>query len=124
MPLTLKGIGSPRVILQADSSNAGPVFVGNRYENGPNGVIATLDASNNLDTLLPGQGHEYGDFVANDRLPKTRDYFIEANYRHIMSEWYVNGTIGDLVIVNWLDENIGTIHDTDGLPIDVTSLDR
>lgn len=122
MALTEKGIYTPKLGIRADSNNLQPVYVGNIYDNGREGNILTLGNANNLRILQPGQGEEYTDDKQYDRFPRMRSPFIERGYLHIMSEWFVKGTAGDLVFVSWLDENTGSFKDVyTQLPIDVTS---
>lgn len=123
-PLTLKGIGTPSMVVSSESNNASPVYVGNLYDSGINGVMQPLSASNSIDTLLPGQGQQYNDRHQFDRFDRKRNPYIENSYRHIMSQWYVRGAIGDLVYVTWLDENLGPLRDINGAVIDVENLSR
>lgn len=121
MPLTLYGIFTPRMTIKADPNNLQPVYVGNIYENGTNGVIRTLDSTNNLNTLNPGQSEEYANIVQNDRLPRTRNFYIERNYLHVMPEWYVKGSVGDIVFVTWFDEGNGFLDISSQRQIDVST---
>jgi len=121
MPLTLYGIFTPRMTIKADPNNLQPVYVGNIYENGTNGVIRVLDSTNNLNTLQPGQNEEYANIVQNDRLPRTRNFYIERNYLHVMPEWYVKGSAGDIVFVTWLDEGNGFLDINSQRQIDVST---
>ena len=121
MPLTLKGIFTPKLTIRADSNNLYPVYTGNIYENGTNGVLRTLGADNNLDTLVPGRSEEYGNIVQNDRLPRTRNFYIERNYLHVMSEWYVKGNAGDIVFITWEDEGNGFFDVNTQTQIDVST---
>lgn len=106
MPLTLVGLGTPSMTIKADSNNLQVVYIGNIFENGnDNGGIRTLDANNNKDYLRPGKEVTYANDVQYDRLPRHRSPFTENNQRHLMSQWYVNGAVGDLVFVTWDDEN-------------------
>lgn len=121
MSLTLNGIFTPRMTIKADPNNLQPVYVGNIYENGAEGVIRTLGSSNNLNTLQPGQDEEYANIVQNDRLPRTRNFYIERNYLHVMTEWYVKGSVGDIVFVTWLDEGNGFLDINSQTQIDVST---
>lgn len=120
MPLTLYGIGTPQMILKADPNNLQPIYIGNIFDNGNGNQITTLDANNNAQTLRPGNDVIYGDTEQFDRLPRLRNFFIENNRRHIMSQWFAKGTAGDILIVTWLDEN-NPILNTSNQLIDVTS---
>lgn len=121
MPLTLNGIFTPRMTIKADPNNLQSVYVGNIYENGTNGVIRALDSTNNLNTLNPGQSEEYANIVQNDRLPRTRNFYIERNYLHVMTEWYVKGSVGDIVFVTWADEGNGFFNVNSQTQIDVST---
>jgi len=123
-PLTLKGIGTPQIVVQADASNLQPVYVGNIFDTGVNGVMQTLTAGNALDTLLAGQGQQYNSGQQDDRFERRRSWYQENNFRHIMSQWFVKGTAGDLVYVTWLDENLGPLYDTNGVLVNVEGLSR
>jgi len=106
MPLTLVGLGTPSMTIKADPNNLGIVYIGNIFENGnDSGGIRTLDANNNKDFLRPGKEITYANDVQFDRLPRVRSPFTENNQRHLMSQWYVKGAVGDLVFVTWDDEN-------------------
>lgn len=117
MPLTLVGLGTPSMTIKADSNNLEVVYIGNIYENGLNGIIQSLSADNNKDSLRPGKEVTYANDVQFDRLPRVRSPFTENNQRHLMSQWYVKGAIGDLVFVTWEDEN-DEIRTTDNQLVD------
>jgi len=121
MPLTLKGIFSPEITIRSDSNNLQPVYVGNIYENGNNGVLLPLGPTNALNILQNGQTEEYKNIVQNDRLPRTRNFYIEKNFLHVMTEWYVRGTAGDIVFVTWLDEGNGFMDVNTQTLIDVST---
>lgn len=122
MALTLKGIYSPKLILKADPNNLFPIYLGTIYENGNGGTILPLGVNNNMETLIPGEQQIYGDMRQYDRFPRTRNFYIENNYLHMMPHWFVKGTIGDILFVSWLDENTGSFRDIHSQQlIDVTS---
>lgn len=121
MPLTLKGIFTPKITIKADSNNLNPVYVGNIYENGSNGSLLPLGSSNALNTLQPGQIEEYGDTTQTDRLPRTRNFYLERNRLHVMSEWYVKGNAGDIVFITWLDEGNGFLDVFTQTQIDIST---
>jgi len=121
MPLTLNGIFTPRMTIKADPNNLQPVYVGNIYENGENGVLLPLGPNNNLNTLNPGQSEDYANIVQNDRLPRTRNFYIEMNYLHVMPQWYVKGSVGDIVFVYWADEGNGFFDINSQTQIDVST---
>ena len=121
MPLTLKGIFTPKITIKADSNNLNPVYVGNLYENGSNGSLLPLGSSNALNTLQPGQIEEYGDTTQTDRLPRTRNFYLERNRLHVMSEWYVKGNAGDIVFITWLDEGNGFLDVFTQTQIDIST---
>lgn len=105
MPLTLVGLGTPSMTIKADSNNLEVIYIGNIYENGLGGIIQPLNADNNKDFLRPGKEVTYANDLQYDRLPRHRSPFVENNQRHLMSQWYVKGAVGDLVFVTWEDEN-------------------
>lgn len=121
MPLTLKGIYTPRMILRADSNNLQPIYVGTRFENGDgaNGM-RQLTADNNLMSLGHGQSEEFANIVQDDRLPRMRNIYLENNRLHVMSEWFASGQAGDVLFVEWWDEGNGFIG-TDNQPIDIST---
>lgn len=120
MPLSLYGIGTPKLMISSDSNNLGTIYVGNVFEQGDGVAVRTLDASNNKNTILPGREVEYADTEQYDRLPRVRNFFIENNRRHILSQWAVRGTVGDIVFVYWDDEG-DTILNTNGTTIDTST---
>jgi len=114
--LTLRGIYTPSIEVKSDNSNLQPVYTGVIFLE----PSLPLGPSNYLDVLQPGEVTIYKDLQEDDRFERTRSFFIERNYTHILSEWYVRGTAGDIVQITWLDEGIDW-KDTGGNPIDVTT---
>lgn len=123
--LTLKGLSTPRLTIIAEMSNLEPVFLGNIFENGNGqGVIATLNGGNNIDSLLNGQTVDYTDMQQFDRLPRTRSFYIERNRLHIMSEWFAQGRAGDVISVVWYWDGQPFLDVSTQLPVNISNLDR
>lgn len=120
MPLTVYGIGTPKFTVKADASNLAPVYVGNIYENGSEGAIRPLTADNNKKTLQPSREVCYADTEQYDRFPRERNPFLENNRLHILSQWYVKGTAGDIVFVTWLFEGNAIVDINNQVPIDTS----
>lgn len=119
--VALYGIYSPTLKFSADPNNLQAVYVGNTLENGDNGQIRPLNSDNNLRVLLPGQSIDYGDMQQRDRFDRTRNLFIENGFLHVLPQWYLKGSAGDIVFVDWLDENTGAFRNvTTGIPIDIS----
>jgi hypothetical protein len=122
---TLKGISTPRLIIIAEVSNLDPVFIGNTFENGNGeGVVFSLGANNNVDSLLSGQTADYTDMQQFDRLPRTRNFYIERNRLHVMSEWFAQGRAGDVVHVTWFWDGQPFLDVATGQPVNISNLDR
>jgi hypothetical protein len=123
--LTLKGISTPRLTIIAEMSNLEPVYLGNVFENGNGeGVVVALNPGNNIDALLNGQTVNYDDMQQFDRLPRTRNFYIERNRLHVMSEWFAQGRAGDVIYVVWYWDGQSFLDVATGLPINISNLDR
>lgn len=123
--LTLKGISTPRLTITADISNLDPCYVGNVFENGNGeGVVVALNAGNNIDSLLSGQIADYTDLQQFDRLPRTRNFYIERNRLHVMSEWFAQGRAGDVVYVTWYWDGQPFLDVATNQPVNISNLNR
>ena len=123
--LTVKGISTPRLVITADVSNLEPAFVGNTFENGNGeGLVFNLGPSNNIDSLLSGQIADYTDLQQFDRLPRTRNFYIERNRLHVMSEWFAQGRAGDVIYVTWYWDGQPFLDLATQLPVNISNLDR
>jgi hypothetical protein len=124
-PFTLKGIYTPRLIATADFSNLFPCYIGNVFENGDGRsatptLLSPLDESNNIERLLAGGVAEFTEDIQYDRLPRTRNWYLERGRLYVMSDWYVRGTAGDVLWVTWYNEGAGFVDATTKVLIDVS----